>query len=53
MKVRTMILEDNNKLYMNLLTGSDNQKHLDWLARLRIAEDAAKGGYYISNFLIK
>ncbi|KAG6429276.1 hypothetical protein SASPL_107321 [Salvia splendens] len=22
--------------------GSDNQKHLDWLARLRVAEDAAK-----------
>ena len=28
----------------NLLTGSDHEKHLDWLARLQIAEDAAKGG---------
>ncbi|KAG8365967.1 hypothetical protein BUALT_Bualt17G0027000 [Buddleja alternifolia] len=27
--------------------GSDNQKHLDWLARLRIAEDAAKGLEYL------
>ncbi|KAL6569207.1 hypothetical protein OROHE_003488 [Orobanche hederae] len=26
---------------------SDNQKHLDWLARLRIAEDAAKGLEYL------
>ncbi|KAK4429749.1 putative LRR receptor-like serine/threonine-protein kinase [Sesamum alatum] len=25
----------------------DNQKHLDWLARLRIAEDAAKGLEYL------
>lgn len=35
--------------HINLLTGSDNQKHLDWLARLRIAEDAAKGGTMIFN----
>lgn len=27
--------------------GSDNQKHLDWLARLRIAEDSAKGLEYL------
>ncbi|KAL8520064.1 hypothetical protein ACS0TY_010846 [Phlomoides rotata] len=27
--------------------GCDNQKHLDWLARLRIAEDAAKGLEYL------
>ncbi|KAH6798721.1 Leucine-rich repeat protein kinase family protein [Perilla frutescens var. frutescens] len=27
--------------------GSDSQKHLDWLARLRIAEDAAKGLEYL------
>ncbi|KAJ7957641.1 Mitogen-activated protein kinase kinase kinase [Quillaja saponaria] len=27
--------------------GSANQKHLDWLARLRIAEDAAKGLEYL------
>ncbi|KAL1550410.1 putative LRR receptor-like serine/threonine-protein kinase [Salvia divinorum] len=26
---------------------SDNQKHLDWLARLRVAEDAAKGLEYL------
>lgn len=32
-----------------MLTGSDDQKHLDWLARLRIAEDAAKGGTIIFN----
>lgn len=32
-----------------LLTDSSNQKHLDWLARLRIAEDAAKGWYHISS----
>lgn len=40
------ILEDgDNKLNINSLVGSDSQKHLDWLARLRVAEDAAKGGY--------
>ncbi|XP_057776857.1 probable LRR receptor-like serine/threonine-protein kinase At1g67720 isoform X2 [Salvia miltiorrhiza] len=27
--------------------GSDSQKHLDWLARLRVAEDAAKGLEYL------
>jgi len=27
----------------NALTECSNQKKLDWLARLRIAEDAAKG----------
>jgi len=27
----------------NLTTDSSKKKNLDWLARLRIAEDAAKG----------
>ncbi|KAK4485722.1 hypothetical protein RD792_008368 [Penstemon davidsonii] len=27
--------------------GTDNQKHVDWLTRLRIAEDAAKGLEYL------
>lgn len=29
------------------INGSDNEKHLDWLARLQIAEDAAKGLEYL------
>ncbi|KAL7135005.1 hypothetical protein ABFS83_11G063900 [Erythranthe nasuta] len=29
------------------INDSENQKHLDWLARLRIAEDAAKGLEYL------
>jgi hypothetical protein len=43
---------DGNDLIktLNLLTDSANQKRLDWLARLRIAEDAAKG--LICNLLV-
>ncbi|XP_027154300.1 probable LRR receptor-like serine/threonine-protein kinase At1g67720 isoform X1 [Coffea eugenioides] len=29
------------------INGSDHEKHLDWLARLQIAEDAAKGLEYL------
>ncbi|KAK6242211.1 hypothetical protein SCA6_007600 [Theobroma cacao] len=42
----------NNLKSMDIMAGSINQKQLDWLARLQIAEDAAKGlEYYASQQL--